>query len=51
MVVLGQIADGFGVADLSVGAKVDLVIETLYSDDEKEYVVYRWKPAAAEVSS
>jgi uncharacterized OB-fold protein len=44
MVVLGQIADGYGVADLNVGAKVELVIEPLYSDDEKEYVVYRWKP-------
>jgi len=44
MVVLGQVADGFGVADLSVGTKVELVIEPLYSDEEKDYVVYRWKP-------
>jgi uncharacterized OB-fold protein len=44
MVVLGQIADGFGVSELTVGTKVELVIETLYSDDEKDYLVYRWKP-------
>jgi uncharacterized OB-fold protein len=44
MVVLGQIADGFGVADLAVGGKVELVVEPLYSDDDKDYLVYRWKP-------
>ena len=34
MVVLGQVADGYGVADLHVGAEVELVVETL-SDDER----------------
>jgi uncharacterized OB-fold protein len=51
MVVLGQIADGFGVADLSVGAKVELVVEPLYADDDKEYMVYRWRPVQPEVAS
>jgi uncharacterized OB-fold protein len=45
MVVLGQVAEGFGVDDLEVGAKVELVVETLYSDDERDYLVYRWKPS------
>lgn len=44
MVVLGQVADGFGIGDLTVGTKVELVVETLYSDDERDYLVYRWKP-------
>ena len=38
--VLGQVADGYGVAHLKVGAEVELVIEPL--DDE--LLVWRWKP-------
>ena len=44
MVVLGQVADGYGVADLEVGQPVELVIEELYRDDDTDYLVYRWKP-------
>jgi uncharacterized protein len=44
MVVLGQIATGFGVSDLSVGQSVELVVEDLYSDAEHDYVVYKWRP-------
>ena len=47
MVVLGQIADGYGVADLSVGQPVELVVEDLYSDDDHDYVVYKWRPVGA----
>jgi uncharacterized OB-fold protein len=47
MVILGQIADGYGVNDLEVGQQVEVVIETLYSDDEHDYEVYRWKPVSA----
>ena len=35
IVVLGQVADGYGVADLRVGAEVELVVETLYTDDDR----------------
>lgn len=42
--VLGQVADGFGVADLQVGSKVELVVETLYSDDTGDRTIWRWKP-------
>jgi hypothetical protein len=44
MVVLGQVADGFGVDDLSVGQEVELVVEPLYAVDDTEYLVYKWKP-------
>ena len=44
MVVLGQVADGYAVADLAVGQQVELVVEPLYSDDDHDYLVYRWKP-------
>jgi uncharacterized OB-fold protein len=38
--VLGQVADGYGVGDLRVGAEAELVVEPL--DDE--LLVWRWKP-------
>ncbi len=44
LVVLGQVADGYGVADLVVGAEVELVVETLYSDDAGDHTIWRWKP-------
>ena len=44
MVVLGQVADGYGVDDLTVGTEVELVLEPLYSDEEHEYMVWKWKP-------
>jgi uncharacterized OB-fold protein len=48
LVVLGQVAAGYGVDDLTVGAPVELVVETLYTDDEGvERTIWRWKPVAA----
>ena len=46
MVVLGQVAAGHGVDDLRVGAEVEVVVETLYSDDTGERSIWRWKPVA-----
>jgi uncharacterized protein len=45
MVVLGQVVDGVTTADLSVGMEVEMVLDTLYEDDENDYVVWKWKPA------
>lgn len=44
IVVLGQVAAGFGVGDLQVGSEVELVVEPLYSDDTGERTIWRWKP-------
>lgn len=44
MVVLGQCAAGVTVDDLSIGTEVELVVDTLYTDDEHEYLVWKWKP-------
>ncbi|HET8559073.1 MAG TPA: OB-fold domain-containing protein [Marmoricola sp.] len=44
LVVLGQVADGYGVADLHVGDEVELVVEALHTDDSGERTVWRWKP-------
>jgi uncharacterized OB-fold protein len=45
MVVLGQVADGYSVDDLRVGTAVELVVQTLFEDDDHEYTIWRWKPA------
>lgn len=44
LVVLGQVADGYGVADLLVGTEVELVVEPLYTDDSGQRTIWRWKP-------
>ena len=44
LVVLGQVADGYGLADLRVGAEVELVVEVLYTDDTGPRTVWRWRP-------
>ncbi len=43
LVVMGQVADGYGVADLRVGAEVELVVEVLHDDK----TIWRWKPVEA----
>jgi uncharacterized OB-fold protein len=44
IVVLGQVATGFGVGDLHVGSEVELVVEPLHTDDSGERTIWRWKP-------
>ena len=44
MVVLGQLAGGASVDDLRVGQEVELVLETLYEDDDNAYLVWKWQP-------
>jgi uncharacterized protein len=44
IVVLGQVAAGYGVADLAVGHEVELVIEPLHTDDTGVHTIWRWKP-------
>jgi uncharacterized OB-fold protein len=47
MVVMGQLAKGIDPAGLEVGQEMELVLGTLYEDDENEYVVWNWQPASA----
>jgi uncharacterized OB-fold protein len=44
MVVLGQVAEGVDPAMIRIGDKVELVLGTLFEDDDHEYVVWKWKP-------
>ena len=44
IVVLGQLAEGYGVADIRVGTEVELVVETLHTDETGERTTWRWLP-------
>lgn len=43
LVVLGQVSEGFGVADLRVGSQVEVVVEAM-SGADADKVVWRWRP-------
>ena len=47
MVVIGQVVPGVSVDDLTVGDEVELVLGTLYEDDDHEYLVWKWRPVAS----
>ena len=44
IVILGQIAAGFTVGDLTLGMEVELTLGTLYEDENHRYVTWNWKP-------
>lgn len=45
IVVLGQLAEGVGLADLKAGMAMKLVLEPLFEDDEHVYWVWKWGTA------
>ena len=48
LVVLGQVVPGVAVADLAVGTEVELVLDTLFTDDDdRDVIVWKWKPIDA----
>ncbi len=47
MVVMGQLAPGIDPESLEVGQAMEMVLGTLYEDDENEYVVWKWRPTGA----
>lgn len=51
IVVLGQVADGYTVEDIKVGDEVELVVETLYTDETGERTIWRWLPVAGKVQA
>jgi len=50
IVVLGQLAEGYGVADVRVGTEVELVIETLHTDDTGARTIWRWLPLSGHLT-
>jgi uncharacterized OB-fold protein len=47
LVVMGQVTAGVTVDDLKVGDEVELVIDTLYADEDSDYLVWKWQPVSA----
>lgn len=44
MVILGQVVSGVDIDDLKVGMTMELVLDTLYEDEDNEYIIWKWKP-------
>lgn len=44
LVVLGQVTAGVPASQLRVGTEMELVLDTLYSDDENDYLMWKWQP-------
>jgi len=45
MIVLGQVPGQVSLEQLEAGMEMELVVDTLFEDDENEYVVWKWRPA------
>jgi uncharacterized OB-fold protein len=45
LVVLGQVVSGVAAEDLKVGSTMELVVDTLFEDDDHEYTIWKWRPA------
>jgi uncharacterized OB-fold protein len=48
LIVLGQVADGFGVGDMQIGTRVELVVEPLETVGDTTTLVWRWRPLSEE---
>ena len=46
MVVLGQVAGSVKIDELSAGMEMELCLDTLFADDDNEYIVWKWRPVA-----
>ena len=46
LIVLGQVVAGVTVDDLTIGQEVELVVDTLFVDDEAEHQIFKWQPVA-----
>lgn len=44
IVVLGQVVSHWKAADLAVGQELTLVLDVLHSDDDHDYVIWKWAP-------
>ena len=44
LTILGQVVADYRAKDLRVGMELEVVIDTLYEDDEHEYLIWKWSP-------
>src|SRR3954452_11997625 len=45
LVVMGQVVRGVGVDDLRAVMPVELVLDVLYTEDDTDYLVWKWQPS------
>jgi hypothetical protein len=50
LAILGMVPSEYACADLRVGMRMELVIDTLYEEADKRVVTWKWRPAAGEVA-
>jgi hypothetical protein len=41
---MGQVVAEVSVDDLTVGQEVELVVDVLFSDDDTDHLIWKWKP-------
>lgn len=46
LVVCGQMMPGITIDDMEVGLEVELKLDTLFEDDENDYLVWKWDLAS-----
>ena len=46
IVILGPLEQTASAQDVKVGQEAELVLGTLYEDEENEYLVWKWRPVA-----
>ena len=51
LVVMGQVVAGVTVDDLRVGQEMELVVDVLFSDDETDHLIWKWKPVASSTAA
>lgn len=44
LTVMGQVVAGVTVDDLKVGQEMELVVDILFSDDDTDHLVWKWRP-------
>jgi uncharacterized OB-fold protein len=50
LVIMGQVVAGVTVDDLSVGQRMELVVDVLFRDGDTEHLVWKWKPIEGEAA-
>ena len=44
LVVMGQVVAGVSVEDLAIGQEMELVVDVLFSDEDTDHLIWKWKP-------
>ncbi len=45
MIIMGQLAKGIGVDDVTTGTAVELVLEPLFEQDGQQHMIWKWQPS------